>query len=103
MSGDQTRVLLQQWHGGDREALGELIDRNIGWIRGRVAKRMGALLASRVLQATVYLPDLSLKPAFDTVWKRHFQPDHLPARAGIGVADLGKGVLVEVVVIAAKA
>ena len=57
---------------------------------------------SRVLQATIYLPDLSLKPAFDAVWKRHFQEAHLPARAGIGVADLGKGVLVEMVVIAAR-
>ncbi|MCA8958959.1 MAG: sigma-70 family RNA polymerase sigma factor [Planctomycetes bacterium] len=56
MSGDQTRVLLQQWHGGDREALGELIDRNIGWIRGRVAKRMGALLEARG-SATDYVQD----------------------------------------------
>ena len=58
---------------------------------------------SRVLQATVYFPDLSLKPAFDAVWKRHLDAAHLPARAGIGVADLGKGVLLEMVAIAAKA
>jgi enamine deaminase RidA (YjgF/YER057c/UK114 family) len=56
-----------------------------------------------VLQATIYFSDLSLKPAFDAVWKRWLDADHLPARAGIGVADLGPRVLLEMVVTAAKA
>jgi enamine deaminase RidA (YjgF/YER057c/UK114 family) len=55
-----------------------------------------------VLQATIYLPDLSQKSSFDEVWQRWLKPEHLPARAGIGVADLGPGVLLEMVVIAAK-
>lgn len=56
-----------------------------------------------VLQATIYFSDLGLKPGFDAVWKRWLGADHLPARAGIGVADLGPRVLLEMVVIAAKA
>lgn len=58
---------------------------------------------SRVLQATIYFADLGLKPAFDVVWKRHIADGHMPARAGIGVADLGANVLLEMVVTAAKA
>jgi enamine deaminase RidA (YjgF/YER057c/UK114 family) len=57
---------------------------------------------SRVLQATIYFSDLKLKPAFDAVWKRWLKSDQMPARAGIGVADLGPNVLLEMVVIAAK-
>jgi len=56
----------------------------------------------RVLQATVYLSDLSLKDGFNAVWKKTFAEAHLPARAAIGVADLGKDVLVEMVLITAK-
>jgi enamine deaminase RidA (YjgF/YER057c/UK114 family) len=55
-----------------------------------------------VLQATVYLSELSLKSGFNDVWQKTFTAAHLPARAAIGVADLGKNVLVEMVVIAAK-
>ena len=62
----------------------------------------GSSLA-HVLQATIYLADLRLKPAVDEVWKRTFAPQHLPARAGIGAGDLGPRVLLEMVVIAAKA
>ncbi len=58
---------------------------------------------SRVLQATIYFVDLSQKPAFDAVWKSRFGEANVPARAGIGVADLGADVLLEMVVIAAKA
>lgn len=55
-----------------------------------------------VLQATVYLSDLALKAGFNEVWQKTFTGAYLPARAAIGVADLGEGVLVEMVVIAAK-
>ncbi|MEZ5854833.1 MAG: RidA family protein [Hyphomicrobiaceae bacterium] len=58
---------------------------------------------SHILQATIYFSDLAQKPAFDAVWKRHIGEDHMPARAGIGVADLGPKVLLEMVVTAAKA
>jgi enamine deaminase RidA (YjgF/YER057c/UK114 family) len=55
-----------------------------------------------VLQVTIYIADLAEKAAFDAVWRRTFPPAALPARAGIGVADLGPGVKVEIVAIAAK-
>lgn len=56
MSGDETRRLLEDWHGGDREALGRLLDRNLGWIRARVIERMGPLLKAKG-QATDYVQD----------------------------------------------
>lgn len=62
----------------------------------------GSSLA-HVLQATIYIADFKEKPAFDAVWKRAFATIDLPARAGIGVGDLGPRVKVELVVIAAQA
>lgn len=56
----------------------------------------------KVLQASIYIADMAEKPKFDVVWKQRFAAAHLPARAGIGVADLGPKVLVEIVVIAAQ-
>jgi RNA polymerase sigma factor (sigma-70 family) len=47
MSGDETRRLLEEWHGGNRDALGRLLDRNLGWIRARVELRMGPLLRAK--------------------------------------------------------
>ncbi len=47
MSGAETRLLLEKWHGGDRVALGHLIDRNLGWIHARVSKRLGGLLQAK--------------------------------------------------------
>jgi enamine deaminase RidA (YjgF/YER057c/UK114 family) len=55
-----------------------------------------------VLQVSIYIADMAQKPQFDAVWKKRFAETHLPARAGVGVADLGPSVLVELVVIAAK-
>lgn len=56
---------------------------------------------SRILQVTIFVPDLSLRPAFNAVWKKYFPVEHLPARAMIGVADLGPKVLLEIVLTAA--
>jgi len=56
MSGDETRRLLEDWHGGDQEALAVLLDRNLGWIRARVEKRMGPLLRAKG-GATDYVQD----------------------------------------------
>lgn len=72
-----------------------------------IADQIDALLAAhgsskeRILSATIFMTDLSMKPALNEVYKR-WLGQHLPARAGIGVADLGPGVLVEIMVIAAK-
>lgn len=56
----------------------------------------------RILSCTIYMTDLSQKPALNEVWKEWLNLEHLPARAGIGVADLGPGVLVEVMITAAR-
>lgn len=64
-------------------------------------KANGSDLA-HILQATIYVADLGQKASFDVVWKKWLEEKHMPARAGIGVADLGANVLVEIVVVAAK-
>lgn len=55
----------------------------------------------QVLTATVYLTDLANKDALNEVWKSFFAADTLPTRATVGVAQLAKGTLVEIVVTAA--
>ncbi len=79
-------------------------------IEGQTAdmfRQADALLAqhgsdkTRILSALVFLPDLALKDGFNKVWKGYFAPEHLPARAAIGIGDLGPGVLVEMVLTAA--
>ena len=57
---DHTRQLLVDWHGGNEGALAELIERNLDWIRGRVRKRMGALLSARG-ETTDYVQDAMLE------------------------------------------
>jgi enamine deaminase RidA (YjgF/YER057c/UK114 family) len=52
---------------------------------------------SRVLSATIFITDMAQKADMNRAWKAFFDERHLPARATIGVADLGPGVLIEVV------
>jgi enamine deaminase RidA (YjgF/YER057c/UK114 family) len=62
---------------------------------------LGSDLA-KVLQVTIYMTDLKEKAEFNAVWKAHFAAAHLPARAAIGVADLGPGVKLEMTAIAVR-
>lgn len=55
---------------------------------------------TRLLAATLYVTDLGLKPQLDAAWKEWLAPGDFPARATVGVADLGGGTLVEISVIA---
>jgi enamine deaminase RidA (YjgF/YER057c/UK114 family) len=57
---------------------------------------------SNLLQATIYLVDVKHRDGFNAVWQRRIPAAAMPARASIGVVDLGLGVLVELVVTAAK-
>lgn len=57
---------------------------------------------SKILSATVYISDFDAKDAMNEAWKAWFEPARLPSRATIGVATLGEGVLIEIVVTAAK-
>jgi enamine deaminase RidA (YjgF/YER057c/UK114 family) len=63
----------------------------------------GGSSIERVLQITIFTADLADKPDFNRVWKAHFNEVNLPARAMIGVADLGPGVKLELVATAAVA
>jgi RNA polymerase sigma-70 factor, ECF subfamily len=45
---DQTRSLLEQWHGGDRAALDRLLERDESWIRHRVRQRLGDKLREKL-------------------------------------------------------
>ncbi|MBB4364973.1 enamine deaminase RidA (YjgF/YER057c/UK114 family) [Bradyrhizobium sp. CIR48] len=66
----------------------------------RLLQKVGSNL-SNVLQVTIYLTDPGEKAALNSAWTAHFAPAQLPARAVIGVADLGAGVKLELTAIAA--
>ncbi|MFN8723306.1 MAG: RidA family protein [Rhodospirillales bacterium] len=73
----------------------------------QVCRKIDAVLASagsdrsRLLAATIYITDMSMKDKMNAAWTAWLAPDQRPTRATIGVADLGKGVLIEIVVTAA--
>ena len=54
-----------------------------------------------MLSASVYVSDMALKDEMNAAWRTWFDGRHLPTRATIGAADLGPGVLIEIVVTAA--
>ena len=66
-----------------------------------ILAKAGSSIA-RVLQVTIYVTNLAEKPEFNRVWRAHFKEVDLPARAMIGVADLGTGVKLELVATAAR-
>lgn len=57
---------------------------------------------SQLLSATIYLTDLANKPAMNEVWKAWLGDLKRPARACVGSIQLEPGVLVEIMVTAAK-
>lgn len=57
---------------------------------------------SHLLSATIFLTDLNRKPEMDVAWKRWLEPKDFPARATVGVADLGEDTLVEIMITAAR-
>mgnify|MGYP001205271376 CR=1 FL=1 len=73
----------------------------------QILAKMAALLAdlgsstSNVLSATIYITDMSMKEQMNKAWTAFFRPEDLPARATLGVKDLGQGILIEVMVTAA--
>jgi len=56
---------------------------------------------TRVVNASIFVTDLSKKKEMDAAWIEFFG-DSLPTRATVGVADLGGGALIEVVITALK-
>ncbi|MGA2080286.1 MAG: RidA family protein [Holophaga sp.] len=57
---------------------------------------------ANLLSATIFVTDLSKKSEMDTAWKEWLPPTSFPARATVGVANLGGGALIEVIIIAHK-
>lgn len=47
MKSNETALLLQKWHEGDRQALDALLERYLPWILGQVRKRMTSLLRKK--------------------------------------------------------
>lgn len=72
-----------------------------------VFKKLAGLLKSAgsskgaLLSVQIFLTDMAGKEAMNGVWVEWLDSDDLPARATIGVADLGPGTLIEVVATAA--
>jgi enamine deaminase RidA (YjgF/YER057c/UK114 family) len=75
---------------------------------GQVIDRLEELLHSagsgldHLLSVTVFVTEMSDKPAMNEVWRARFGSRVLPARATIGVSDLDGPYKIEVSVIAAK-
>ncbi len=73
-----------------------------------ICRKIDALLEQvgsskeKLLTAMIYISDFSKKDGMNEAWLEWLPGDHLPTRATIGVSDLGKDVLVEIVVSAAK-
>jgi enamine deaminase RidA (YjgF/YER057c/UK114 family) len=57
---------------------------------------------SRLLTATVYLSDMSMKEAMNTVWKEWIDRDAPPTRACVGAVLARPETLIEIVVSAAR-
>lgn len=55
---------------------------------------------TKLLSAMLYVTDMSQKSEMNAAWTKWIAAADLPTRATIGVADLGKDVLIEVVVTA---
>lgn len=55
-----------------------------------------------LVTAMLYITDFDQKEGMNDAWLEWLPAEHLPTRATIGVAELGKNVLIEVVVSAAR-
>lgn len=56
----------------------------------------------RLLTAMIFISDFAQKDGMNEAWLAWLPEEHLPARATIGIADLGENTLIEIVVSAAK-
>lgn len=55
---------------------------------------------TKLLFATIYISDLSLKAPMSEVWKEWIPAQNMPARATICASDLGGNTLIEIVAVA---
>src|ERR1051325_5927461 len=86
-------------------ATGALVEGDFSAQANRVFKNLAAVLDaggsdfSRVLKATVYLTDLANFQTLNAIYAQYFG-DHKPARSTVGVAQLPKGSLLEIDLVA---
>ena len=76
-AGEPTLILLRRWHGGEQEALGELLERDLPWIRQHVQQRLGERLRE-FEQTQDVVQDAMLElfeygPRFEMASRRHFR------------------------------
>jgi len=57
--------------------------------------------ASQILSVTNFLIDIEDKAEMNAAWAAFFKSEDMPARATVGVAQLGPGTLIEIVATAA--
>lgn len=73
-------------------------------ICGKIDKLLAEVGSSKekLVTAMIYITDFAQKDGMNEAWLEWIPAEHLPTRATIGVAELGKNVLIEVVVSAAR-
>ncbi|MDN5925877.1 MAG: RidA family protein [Hyphomicrobiales bacterium] len=85
----------------------EDLSQSTGGQTRQIATTLDKLLAragadrTKLLSAQIYMTDMTAKSEMNAVWSEWLETDHMPTRATIGVADLGPGVLIEIIVTAA--
>ena len=72
-------------------------------ILGKIEGYLGEVGLDRkaIVAAQIFVTDLTLKKEMDAVWTSFFGDD-MPTRATVGVADLGGGAIIEIVVTASR-
>lgn len=81
---------------------------SMGGQTAQICEKLDTLLGqagsdkTKLLSAMLYITDMSQKGEMNEAWTQWIDASDLPTRATIGVADLGEGILIEVVVTAAK-
>lgn len=83
------------------------LTQTMGGQTAQICEKLDELLAeagtdkTKLLSAMLYVTDMSQKAEMNASWTSWIAAADRPTRATIGVADLGKNVLIEVVVTAA--
>ena len=70
-------VLLKRWHGGDGQALNEVLDRDLPWIRNKVHQRLGDALRGKA-ETVDFVQDAMVEmlrygPRFELANRAHFR------------------------------
>jgi len=109
--GQQTPIFHRYVRHGDTLYVSGLIASDLGQTIGGqtrdIARRLADILAEadsdmgKILQSTIYITDMAMKNEMNEAWTEVFPAETLPTRATIGVADLGPGVLIEIVFVCA--